>query len=309
MNDAIDLLAAYHQVPTVITSLNEAIGYLFTSLKDPLPYMAMIQKQSAQVIEAGGKPDFHQLVKYALLHATDKTYASQKLFKDHYTHLMAGGYAEVRLIRITPDAEALMAYIGRVSSDWQDNPEYGRLFDYLLREKHWSPFEHAYATMEIVTGRDVSAQIIRHRSFSFQEFSQRYQNVTAFGEQPFDPVREVRAQGKKNRQATTELVDGETSEWWTQESSRVQNDALSLYLQGLDRGIARDTARRVLPLATKTRLYMTGTIRSWIHFLDSRNHPHTQREHQFIAKAIQCLLGLHLPEIATDLGWSENLGV
>lgn len=204
----------------------------------------------------------------------------------------------VKLITITPNAEALIAYIARVSNpDNQTNPNYAGLIKYLLRNSHFSPFEHSFATFEIVTSRAIAAQILRHRSFTFQEFSQRYSEITEF-----ESI-ELRKQANKNRQSSTDIanplittgVEGQTrADVLVNYSIHI---AKSTYTQLVNAGIAKEVARLVLPLNTQTTLYMTGNIRSWIHYLALRNDDHAQKEHRLIAVAIESILRVELPVI------------
>lgn len=188
---------------------------------------------------------------------------------------------KVKFITATPDAEKLIATIARVSSDNQDNPEYEKLLSYLIKHQHWSPFEHAFATFEITTSRVIAAQILRHRSFTFQEFSQRYSKAKAAIE-----YSNARRQDTKNRQNSIDDMSQEDKDWFTMQQARVYIDAYDVYEQALDRGIAKEVARMVLPLNTQTTIYMSGTLRSWIHYINLRSANGTQLEHMEIAKEI-----------------------
>ena len=170
----------------------------------------------------------------------------------------------VKLISITPDAENLIAYCARVSSKNQENHNIEKLLTYCYEHGHWSVFETAYITMEINTSRAISAQILRHRSFTFQEFSQRYAEVPDFY------TYEARRQDKKNRQASIDDMSFADKHWFTCAQDRVQTVSSFLYNEALDRGIAKEQARFLLPLSSKTKIYMTGNVRSWIHYLDQR---------------------------------------
>lgn len=190
--------------------------------------------------------------------------------------------------RLTP--EQFVVYIARVSNPSnQLNVDTGaKLIRYLITHKHWSPFEHVSATFEIKTSRAIAAQILRHRSFTFQEFSQRYAEVTEL-----EPL-EFRLQGKTNRQVGDEPIE---LPWELQEEiSEAQYRAQEVYRKLLNQGIAKECARMVLPLNTQTTIYMTGTLRSWIHYFDLRCHTHTQKEHRDIALSIQKDLRVYFPE-------------
>lgn len=207
----------------------------------------------------------------------------------------------VKLQSITPDAEATMIYIARVSNPAnQDNPEYARLIRYCLEHGHVSVFEHAHMTLEIETSLAIATQILRHRSFTFQQLSARYQNPLSVG--GFEPI-ELRKQAEKNRQSSAEPID-------SLELAMLIDDHLAhsewLYGRLLEAGVARECARFVLPQCTQTRLYMTGNIRSWIHYLQLRTQPDTQLEHRQIALAAQVIFIAHLPVVAEALGWTEE---
>lgn len=197
----------------------------------------------------------------------------------------------VKLISITPDAEKIIAYCARVSSNNQDNPEYEKLLCYCMNHGHWSIFEMANMTVEITTSRAIAAQILRHHSFSFQEFSQRYSVATEF------ETIQARRQDTKNRQNSFDDLSEQDKNWFIAAQSRVINEANNVYRDALDRGIAKECARMVLPLLTQTRLYMNGNIRSWIHYLQVRCTPETQKEHRDIALAIKAILKEELPTI------------
>jgi len=204
--------------------------------------------------------------------------------------------ADCRLISITPDAEAEILYCARVSSN-QDNSD-TNLIRYLIEHGHWSPFEMAHAVMEINTSRAIAAQILRHRSFSFQEFSQRYSNPSRA------LIYKPRQQAVSNRQSSEGEMSLEDEDWWVRAQFRVAEYAFSVYDEAIRRGIARECARFVLPLATETKLYMAGTIRSWIHYLQMRTDEHTQLEHRKLALEMQSHLAEHLPTIESVL-WAS----
>ena len=181
----------------------------------------------------------------------------------------------VKLVSITPDAEKTMAYIARVSNPSnQDNEKYAGLLKYCIKHNHWSVFEQSTMTLEIETTRAIAAQILRHRSFTFQEFSQRYAASTALGE---IDLPELRKQDLKNRQNSTDDLDPKTVDKFERQMITLFSSAKSLYTQMLDAGVAKECARMVLPLCTPTRIYMTGSCRSWIHYINLRSAHGTQK--------------------------------
>jgi thymidylate synthase (FAD) len=205
----------------------------------------------------------------------------------------------VKLVTITPDAEKLIVHCARVSNPAnQDNPEYARLVKYLLEHSHFSPFELAHAVLEINTSRAIAAQILRHRSFSFQEFSQRYQAVS---ERP--QAVPGRKQAEKNRQSSAAGLDGVSADVWQECQEDVYNNCFAQYERALKFGVAREQARMLLPLATPTRMYMAGTVRSWIHYVQLRCQTDTQLEHRVIAEQCREILAAELPTVAEALGW------
>lgn len=209
---------------------------------------------------------------------------------------------KTRLVTATPDAEKIIAYCARVSNPKnQDNEKISGLLRFCIQNGHWSIFETCNMLVEIETTRAIAAQILRHRSFSFQEFSQRYADVSQLG---FD-IPEARRQDTKNRQNSIDDLPVETQEWFRKESERLGNDAFEVYNQALEKGIAKECARFLLPLNTKSRLYMNGTIRSWIHYLELRGDPKhgTQLEHLKIAQEIKEIFIDVLPETSKALGW------
>jgi thymidylate synthase (FAD) len=206
----------------------------------------------------------------------------------------------VNLINITPDAEEHIVEVARVSSSRKNKrDDYEGLIRYLIKHKHWSPFEHAYATFEIETSKAIGIQLIRHRSFTFQEFSQRYQDVSAVAHEMFEEV-EMRKQAKNNRQSSTDKfedsvkVEGGYMSIKEMIDSHLANSR-RLYRMLLSEGVARETARMVLPLCTKTKIHMTGSIRSWIHFIELRDDDHAQKEIRDLARLIKKELAVHLP--------------
>lgn len=198
-----------------------------------------------------------------------------------------------KLVWVTPDAEKLIGKLARVSNPAnEDNPNVERLIKYLIKHKHWSPFEMASMCVEIQTTRAIGAQILRHRSFSFQEFSQRYAEVTEID------VPKLRRQDLNNRQNSIDDFPEELSEE-LQNSIAVHNDkSNALYKKLLAYGVAKECARNVLPLSTKTRMYMSGTIRSWLHYIDLRASHGTQVEHSQIASQISEILDTELPTVS-----------
>lgn len=207
---------------------------------------------------------------------------------------------QVKLEWITPNAQDVIVHMARVSNPAsQEMGQNGdRLIQYLIRKKHWSPFEMASACFEITTTRDIARQILRHRSFSFQEFSQRYASVDAL---PDAELRQVRLQDEKNRQNSIVTDDKVTDCWWREEQMRIYAMVRQTYLAALRRGIAKEVARAILPEGlTPSRMFMTGTIRSWIHYLETRCEAGTQAEHRLIAEAIREQLVLEAPTIFTS---------
>lgn len=205
----------------------------------------------------------------------------------------------VRLISITPDAEKNIAYCARVSSPNQENPDIAKLIKYCIDHKHFSIFEQAHMTVEIETSRMISAQILRHRSFTFQEFSQRYAEV-----QDFESY-EARRQDTKNRQNSIDDLSPEIKAEWLRRQEENFARAMQHYSWALAQGVAKECARSVLPMQTSTKLYMTGSIRSWIHYLELRTDADTQLEHRLIAKAVQQVFVNELPVISEAIGWKS----
>lgn len=203
------------------------------------------------------------------------------------------------LINCTPDPETTIVEIARVSSsrkDKKENPE--GLINYLIKHAHWSPFEHAYMTVEIETSKAIGIQLIRHRSFTFQEFSQRYQDVSKLGEM-FEPI-ELRKQAEDNRQSSTDVINSPALSEYVEDFLIM---AANHYELLLEEGVAREQARMILPMATKTRIHMTGSVRSWIHFLKLRDDGHAQKEIQLIAKEIKVIFKEQFPLISNALGY------
>ena len=211
-------------------------------------------------------------------------------------------YHQVELIHITPDAEELIAYMARVSnpSNQTNTKTSARLIRYLIEHKHWSPFEMVNMCVQIETTRSIAAQILRHRSFSFQEFSQRYARVEEIPRSP-----SLRRQDQKNRQNSIDDLDEVIKNNLDYEITKHFAAGVHLYQQMLDYGVAKECARDVLPLAAPTKLYMNGTIRSWLHYCDLRTAHGTQREHALIAGQVQDLLYQHLPNVCEAM-WSDD---
>jgi len=208
----------------------------------------------------------------------------------------------VKLIQTTPDAEKLMGYIARVSNPKnQDNPEVDGLLKYCIKHGHWSVFEQAFMTVEIETTRGLAAQILRHRSFTFQEFSQRYANTNHLGH---IPLPELRRQDIKNRQNSIDDVPTKQVDFLQKEIALHFAAARDLYNELIRQGVAKECARFVLPLATPTKLYMTGSCRSWVHYIDLRSGHGTQKEHMDIANEIKGIFSQEFPIVAKALNWS-----
>lgn len=210
-----------------------------------------------------------------------------------------------KLISVTPDAERHIAYCARVSNPKnQENDSFEGLLKYCIKNQHWSIFEHAFLTVEINTSLAIATQILRHRSFTFQQFSQRYADSTEL--QLEIPVPDLRRQDTKNRQNSTDDL-GDFVKLSLQEEIRKHfESSLRLYNRMLENGVAKECARFVLPQATQTRLYMSGSIRSWIHYIDLRSAHGTQREHMQIAEAIRCIFTCQFPAISAALEWTRE---
>ena len=209
---------------------------------------------------------------------------------------------KVKLVSVTPDAEQTMAYIARVSNPKnQDNPSIGGLLSYCIQHQHWSVFEQSSMTLEIETTRAIAAQILRHRSFTFQEFSQRYADTNLIAEKI--PVPALRKQDLKNRQNSTDDLDEFVKQDIEMTITAHFNQAEKLYKRMLEAGVAKECARMVLPLATPTRLYMTGSCRSWIHYINLRSAHGTQKEHMDIAHECRKVFTEQFPVVSKALEW------
>jgi thymidylate synthase (FAD) len=208
----------------------------------------------------------------------------------------------VKLIQATPNPEENMAYIARVSNpNNQENPNYAGLLKYCIKHQHWSVFEQAYMTLEIETSRAIAAQILRHRSFTYQEFSQRYADTSLLSQEI--PLPELRRQDTKNRQNSIDDLDEEQAHLMHKEIRQLFADAQDVYRYLIDMGVAKECARMVLPLATPTRIYMTGSCRSWIHYIQLRTANGTQKEHMLIAEQCKDIFIDQYPTVSEALEW------
>ena len=209
---------------------------------------------------------------------------------------------EVKLISVTPDAEKTMAYVARVSNPKnQDNEKFAGLLGYCIKHGHWYVFEQAHMTVEINTTRGLASQILRHRSFTYQEFSQRYADSSLLGESI--PLPELRRQDLKNRQNSTDDLDPLVVQDFNSKMHKHFVDGMKLYKEMLEGGVAKECARFVLPLATPTRLYMTGSVRSWIHYITLRSAHGTQKEHMNLVENVRSIFTEQFPTVAEALNW------
>ena len=208
-----------------------------------------------------------------------------------------------KLVSVTPDAEQTMAYIARVSNPSnQDNEKYSGLLRYCIKHNHWSVFEQSTMTLEIQTTRAIAgSQILRHRSFTFQEFSQRYADSSLLGSTI--PLPEMRRQDDKNRQNSIDDLDPFLKQNLELQMQTLFDSSMALYQQMLDRGVAKECARNVLPLCTPTRIYMTGSCRSWIHYINLRSAHGTQKEHMQVAEACKEVFIEQFPTVSEALEW------
>ena len=210
----------------------------------------------------------------------------------------------VKLVSATPDAEQHMGYVARVSNPKnQDNPNVSGLLKYCIQHGHWSVFEQAFMTVEINTTRGLAAQILRHRSFTFQEFSQRYADTNLLDS--VIPVPDLRSQDLKNRQNSNDDIPQEKKEEYQALIARHFSEAMDLYNALLQEGVAKECARFVLPLATPTRIYMTGSVRSWVHYIDLRSAHGTQKEHMDVVKGVRKIFTEQFPTVAEALEWAK----
>ena len=207
-----------------------------------------------------------------------------------------------KLISVTPDAEQHMAYCARVSNPSnQENENYAGLLRYCIKHQHWSIFEQAFMTVELNTTRAIAAQVLRHRSFTYQEFSQRYADSSMLADQI--PLFDLRRQDTKNRQNSIDDIDPFVKQEFEIKIRRHFDEAMVLYQSMLDAGIAKECSRNVLPLCTPTRLYMSGSIRSWIHWIDLRSANGTQKEHMLLAEAVRAIFKEQFPTVSEALEW------
>jgi thymidylate synthase (FAD) len=208
----------------------------------------------------------------------------------------------VKLISVTPDAEKTMAFIARVSNPAnQDNENYAKLLAYCIKHNHWSVFEQSSMTLEIETNRGIAAQILRHRSFTYQEFSQRYADTNLITENI--PIPDLRKQDTKNRQNSTDDLGDYVKLKFQTEIAELFTHSNNLYKRMLEAGVAKECARFILPLATPTRIYMTGSCRSWIHYINLRSANGTQKEHMDIALACKEVFKEQFPSVSEALEW------
>jgi len=212
----------------------------------------------------------------------------------------------VQLVTVTPDAEKLMGYVARVSNPSnQDNEKFSGLLKYCVKHQHWSVFEQSFMTLEISTTRAIAAQILRHRSFTFQEFSQRYADSSLLG---FDkiPMPELRRQDTKNRQNSIDDLDPFVQQNLELQMQTLFDSSLALYQQMLERGVAKECARNVLPLCVPTKIYMSGSCRSWIHYISLRSANGTQKEHMEVANACKDIFIEQFPTVSEALEWTDG---
>ena len=207
-----------------------------------------------------------------------------------------------KLISVTPDAEKHMAYCARVSNPAnQDNEKFSGLLKYCVKHQHWSIFEQAYMTLELTTTRGIAAQVLRHRSFTYQEFSQRYADSSLLAEKI--PLPELRRQDEKNRQNSIDDLDPFVVQNLELQMQTLFDSSMALYQQMLERGVAKECARFVLPLAVPTKIYMTGSVRSWIHYIDLRSANGTQKEHMDLALSAKEIFIEQFPAVAEAMEW------
>ena len=208
-----------------------------------------------------------------------------------------------KFISVTPDAEKHIAYCARVSNPSnQGNDSFEGLIKYCIKHKHWSIFEQAFLTIELETTRAIAAQVLRHRSFTYQEFSQRYADSSLLMEKI--PLPELRRQDTKNRQNSTDDLDPFIRQSLEMQMQTLFDSSMALYQQMLERGVAKECARNVLPMCVPTRMYMSGSVRSWIHYIDLRSANGTQKEHMDLANACKEIFVEQFPIIAGALDWA-----
>lgn len=234
-----------------------------------------------------------------------KLVSKTNIDQTYLNHLMQqcteenGGFEFINNVRCP---EGLMAYVARVSSSKQDSPTYAGLIKYCMNHGHWSVLETANACFEIETSRVISAQMLRHRSFNFQEFSQRYAAVDDSGIELFA----ARRQDLKNRQNSIDDLSEEIKDEWKQRQLDNWKSSFEHYSWALNNGIAKECARAVLPLQTTTKIYMNGTVRSWVHYLNTRTEASSQKEHREVADAIKVEFIKHFPVVAEAAGFVEK---
>ena len=208
-----------------------------------------------------------------------------------------------KFISVTPDAEKHIAYCARVSNPSnQGNDSFEGLIKYCIKHKHWSIFEQAFLTIELETTRAIAAQVLRHRSFTYQEFSQRYADSSLLMDKI--PLPELRRQDTKNRQNSTDDLDPFIKQNLEMQMQTLFDSSMALYQQMLERGVAKECARNVLPMCVPTRMYMSGSVRSWIHYIELRSANGTQKEHMDLANACKEIFVEQFPIIAGALDWA-----
>ncbi len=209
-----------------------------------------------------------------------------------------------RLISVTPDAESTMAYVARVSNpNNQENPNYAKLLSYCIKHNHWSVFEQAFMTLELETTRGIAAQVLRHRSFTYQEFSQRYADSSMLAERI--PMIDLRRQDTKNRQNSIDDIDPFERQHLQILIQKYFDEGMDLYREMLSRGVAKECSRFVLPLAVPTKIYMSGSVRSWIHYITLRSANGTQKEHMDLANSCKQIFVEQFPTVSEALEWTS----
>ena len=210
----------------------------------------------------------------------------------------------VKLINVSPDAEKHMAYCARVSNPSnQNNESFAGLLKYCVKHQHWSIFEQAFMTLELTTTRAIAAQVLRHRSFTFQEFSQRYADSSQLGE---IKLPELRRQDDKNRQNSIDDLDPFLKQKLEMQMQTLFSSSMALYQQMLGAGVAKECARNVLPLCVGTKIYMTGSVRSWLHYIDLRTANGTQKEHMDLANACKDIFMEQFPTVSVAMEWKQQ---
>ena len=211
---------------------------------------------------------------------------------------------DCKLISVTPDAEKHIAYCARVSNPSnQDSEKFSGLIKYCIKHQHWSIFEQAFMTLEISTTRGLAAQVLRHRSFTYQEFSQRYADSSLLAKTI--PLPQLRRQDDKNRQNSIDDIDSFMVQKYEMLMQQHFQQGMELYQRMLDEGIAKECARFVLPLAVPTKMYMTGSIRSWVHYIELRSAHGTQKEHMDLALGAKEIFCEQFPAVAEAMEWNS----